>query len=402
MRACNLCGSSELILLINFGDQPIVKHYLTDRHQEYSTYPFKLYFCGQCGLTQLVDSCPPEILYENYGTLSSWKFQPHVKHEIDVLKSLPGIHLNSKIIEIGSNDGIFLEQLIDSKYKNVLGVEPAKDAYDISRRKGINTLQSFFNKASSEAIKKEYGEFDLFISRQNLEHMRDLREVARSIQSLVKKGGYVLIEVPNFLCNLRCQDYSLWEEHVNYFTIDTLGFFLALSRIEIVHQEIISFSGEAIVVIGRKVDDVRFSLDYVPSLKIQNAKYATEWPVFRDSIFSFLAKCKEAGKKIAIYGAGARVFCLINFTGIFSMVDVIVDDQPEKQDKFMPGGLIPIVSSAALYSLGIDICLLGVNTENEDKVLARHTEWVQNGGEFWSVLPPSEKLLPVWDRRASR
>ena len=135
MHACNLCGSTELILLVNFGDQPIVKHYLTDRLQEHSTYPFKLYFCEQCGLTQLVDSCPPEILYENYVTLSSWKFQPHLKHEIDVLKSLPDLHSNSKIIEIGSNDGIFLEELIHSKFHNVLGIEPAKDAHDFHRKR---------------------------------------------------------------------------------------------------------------------------------------------------------------------------------------------------------------------------------------------------------------------------
>ena len=397
MHTCNLCDSTELILLINFGDQPIVKHYLTDRLQEHSTYPIKLYFCEQCGLTQLVDSCPPEILYENYITLSSWKFQPHLKYEIDVLKSLPDLHSNSKIIEIGSNDGIFLEELIHSKFHNVLGIEPAKDAHDLSIEKGINTLQMFLNKESTEEIKNKYGEFDLFISRQNLEHMSDLREVAKSIQSLVKSGGYVLIEVPNFLCNLRCQDYSLWEEHVNYFTIDTLSYFLALSHVEIVHQEIINFSGEAIFVIGRKVDDARLSLDYVSNLKVQNKKYAIDWVIFRDSIFSFLMNHKKAGKKIAVYGAGARVFCLINFTRISSIIDVIVDDQPEKQNKFMPGGLIPIVSSESLYSLGIDICLLGVNTENEDKVLARHTQWVKNGGKFWSVLPPSEKLLPVWD-----
>ena len=82
------------------------------------------------------------------------------------------------------------------------------------------------------------------------------------------------------------------------------------------------------------------------------------------------------------------------------MIDVIVDDQPEKQNRFMPGGRIPIISSEALYSLGIDICLLGVNAENEDKVIVKHTEWVRNGGIFWAVLPPSDRLLPVWHQIA--
>lgn len=396
MNSCNLCKSFELTLLINFGSQPIAKHYLTKPSQEHQTFPVRLYFCEYCGLTQLVDSCPPEILYDNYVTLSSWKFQPHVQHEIDVIKSLPGINSNSKVIEIGSNDGVFLKQLAANGLANALGIEPAKDAYDLSVAKGINTLQFFLNKASSETILKQYGEFDLFISRQNLEHMSDLQEVAKSIQRLVKADGYVLIEVPNFLCNLKCQDYSLWEEHVNYFTIDTLGYFLAIADIEIVHEEIIRFSGEGIVVIGRKVGNANRALDYVPKLKEQTTKYAADWPIFRDSLANYLLLQKQSGKKIAVYGAGARVFCLINFTDIASSIDVIVDDQPEKQNRYMPGGRIPIVSSDALYSLGIDICLLGVNAENEDKVIARHSEWVRNGGTFWAVLPPSDRLLPVW------
>ena len=396
MHSCNLCRSSELTLLINFGNQPIAKHYLIERLQEHPTYPVKLYFCEHCGLTQLVDSCPPDILYDNYVTLSSWKFQPHVQHEIDVIKSLPGLNSNSKVIEIGSNDGIFLQQLAANGFANTLGIEPAKDAYDLSIAIGINTLQVFLNKASAAAIMKQYGEFDLFISRQNLEHMSDLREVAKSIQSLVRKDGYVLIEVPNFLCNLQCQDYSLWEEHVNYFTIDTLGYFLALADVVIVHKEIIRFSGEGIFVIGRKVGKANLALDYMRNLKRQNTKYASDWPIFQDSFRNFLLWQKQLGKKIAVYGAGARVFCLINFTGIASSIDVIVDDQPEKQNKFMPGGRIPVVSSEGLWSFGIDICLLGVNTENEEKVISKHTEWVRNGGTFWSVLPPSDRLLPIW------
>lgn len=396
MNKCNLCGNSELTPLIDFGNQPIVKHYLTDHAEDASAWPVKLYFCEHCGLAQLVDSCPPEFLYDNYVTLSSWKFQPHVQHEIDVIKSLPGINLTSKIIEIGSNDGMFLQQMSVNGFNNTLGIEPAKDAYDLSVAKGINTRQVFLSAESSAAIMTEHGEFDLFVSRQNLEHMQDLQDVAKSIKELVKKDGYVLIEVPNFLCNLQCQDYSLWEEHVNYFTIDVLRFFLSLADVEIIHEEVIRFSGESIFVVGRKVNNVCNELDYVLELKNKNAKYAADWPMFRDALREFLLSQKEAGKKIAVYGAGARVFCLINFAGIASSIDVIVDDQLEKQGKFMPGGKIPIVSSETLYSLGIDICLLGVNTESEDKVIAKHSEWVQNGGIFWSVLPPSDRLLPLW------
>ena len=398
MHACNLCGGFDLLPLINFGSHPVEKHYLANQSDEQPTWPVRLFFCESCGLTQLVDSCPPEILYDNYVTLSSWKFQPHVQHEIDIIKSLKGMGADSKVIEIGSNDGMFLHQMALSGYKNTLGVEPAQDAYELSVAQGVNTLQDFLSPELSRTITAQYGEFDLFVSRQNLEHISDLRRVAESIRILVKPNGFVLIEVPNFACNLRCQDYSLWEEHVNYFTVDTLRHFLSIAGVELIHEEIILFSGEGIFVIGRKVGNFFRSLDYVAALRRQNVEYATHWPVFRRSFAQFLSSQKKEGRKIAVYGAGSRVFCLLNFSGIASSIDVIVDDQLEKQNKFMPGGRLPIVSSDALYSQSIDICLLAVNTENEEKVISKHSKWVQNGGTFWSVLPPSDRLLPIWQR----
>lgn len=396
MHLCNLCGGPDLLPLIDFGNHPVAKHYLAERSGDQPVWPVRLFFCESCGLTQLVDSCPPEILYDNYVTLSSWKFQPHVQREIDIIRSLEGMGPDAKVIEIGSNDGMFLHQMSLSGFKNTLGIEPAKDAYDLSVAKGVNTLQAFLSPKLSKTITDQYGKFDLFVSRQNLEHMSDLRAVADSIELLVKPNGFVLIEVPNYACNLRCEDYSLWEEHVNYFTADTLRHFLSLAGVTLIHEEIILFSGEGIFVIGRKVGTVPRSLDYVAALREQNLEYANHWPAFRQAIGEFLSSQKRAGKKIAVYGAGSRVFCLLNFTDITSSIDVIVDDQPEKQNKFMPGGRLPIVSSDALHSQGIDICLLAVNTENEDKVIAKHAAWVQQGGTFWSVLPPSERLLPVW------
>ncbi len=396
MHTCNLCGSSDLLSLIDFGHHPVAKHYLVNQSEEQSTWPVKLFFCEFCGLTQLVDSCPPEVLYDNYITLSSWKFQPHVQREIDIINSLRGMNVDSKFIEIGSNDGMFLNQLSLNGYKNTLGVEPAQDAYTLSVAQGVNTLQAFLSPELSRTITAKYGEFDMFVSRQNLEHISDLRGVLESIKILVKPYGYVLIEVPNFLCNLRCQDYSLWEEHVNYFTVDTLRYFLSLAGIEVIHEEIILFSGEGIFVIGRRVGNPPQSLDYVAALRRQNIEYATSWPALRQSFIEFLSSQKKNGRKIAVYGAGSRVFSLLNFADITSYIDVIVDDQLEKQNKFMPGGKLPIEPSSALYSRGIDICLLAVNTENEEKVIGKHATWVQNGGLFWSLLPPSDRLLPVW------
>lgn len=393
---CNLCSSQALTELIDFGSHPVAKHYLETPAEQPPVWPVRLFFCEECGLTQLVDSCPPEILYANYVTISAWKFQPQVSHQIKMIKALDGINADSKIIEIGCNDGEFLREMSAGGFKNIFAVEPAQDAYDLAIAKGIDVMQEFLTPALASDIASTRGKFDLFLSRQNLEHISDLRGVAKSIETLVRPGGYVLIEVPNFSCNLRSRDYSLWEEHVNYFTIDTLHNFMALAGIEIIHDEVFLFSGEGIFVLGRKVESVPVSLDYLPGLRRENMDYAAYWPTFKNDVNVHLGELKKAGRKIAVYGAGARVYCLLNFADMSGNIDIIVDDQPEKQNKFMPGGKLPVKSSDALYDDAIDICLMAVNTENEEKVLKRHAKWIAGGGQFWSVLPPSDRLLPVW------
>lgn len=396
MSFCHLCGSTELTPLIDFGAHPVSKHYLAEQSDEQPVWPVKLFFCEACGLSQLVDSCPPEVIYDEYVTLSSWKFQPQVKHEIAVVQKLTGLGPEANIVEVGCNDAMFLEELALVGYCNVLGIEPSGDAHALAVAKGFEVVKEFLSPTLSGNLVDRRGKFDLFVSRQNLEHISDLKGVIESIDVLLKPNGFVLIELPNFECNLRCSDYSLWEEHVNYFTMETLRHLLSLSNIEIVHHEIFLFSGEGIFVVGQKRERVTSSLAYLPDLRRRNVTYAADWPLFREKIIAYLKQQRQAGKRVAVYGAGARAFCLINFAGLAPYLEVILDDQPEKQNWFMPGGRLPIVSGEALYDREIDICLLAVNTENEGKVVDKHSRWTDQGGKFWSVFPPSNRLLPVW------
>jgi len=394
---CNLCGSEDLRLLIDFGSHPIAKHYLDTPGKEVDVYPVRLYFCEQCGLTQLQGAAPADVVYDNYVTLSSWKNQPHCQHEVDLLERVTGVSKAAKVIEVGSNDGSFLKVLEENGFTDLLGVEPAGDAYRVAVEQGIHTINQYLNKESAYELAETYGKFDLLVTRQNLEHIQDLGDYAECISMLVRSGGWALVEVPNYGCNLKNNDYSLWEEHVNYFTVDTLRTFLRLAGLEVKYEEIFLFSGEGIFILAEKVGKVeRPRYDYVNDLGSLNQAYADQFLGFREKIREYLVGQRALGAKVAVYGAGARVICLVNFLGLGEYVDAFVDDQPEKQEKYVPGCKKPIMNSSALREMDIDICLLGVNTENEQKAMGRHAKWVHEGGEFYSVLPPSDMLLPVW------
>lgn len=383
--------------LLDFGEQPIAHNFLHDPKQDEYVHAVTISYCEQCALIQLVDPIPPDILYTEYVCLSSWKSQPHIPRLVELIESMTTVSKTGLVVEAGCNDGIFLAELRRRGYTDLWGIEPAQDAQEEARRQGIKTIGSYFTVDTAREFSAAHGRCDLFIARQVLEHISDLATFRQAMREILSPGAFVLIEVPNFVFSLETMDYSaIWEEHVNYFTPETLNLFLAQAGITMLHTETTNFSGQALIVLGQYTGE-----PFVPAQKIaesveQARAYGERWPAFRNALIQYLSEYKENGQKVAIYGGGCRACSLINFAGLGPHVEFIVDDQPEKQGKYMPGSRLSILPSKAIESEHINLCLLAVNAENEDRVIARHQNYLETGGRFASLHPPSERLLSVW------
>lgn len=97
-----------------------------------------------------------------------------------------------KVLEVGSSAGNLLV-LLKRRGWEVQGVEPSGSAAKEAEKRAISTLNTTFE----EAEFKE-GEFDLVIFNHVLEHMEDPKEVLKKVNRILRKGGRVLIDVPNF------------------------------------------------------------------------------------------------------------------------------------------------------------------------------------------------------------
>jgi SAM-dependent methyltransferase len=286
-------------------------------------------------------------------------------------------------------------------YKKLTGIEPARDALQAASNRGIDTIGDYFTPSTARHVVSNLGRCDLLIARQVLEHIHNLKDFQQSIRLILRPGGYILLELPNFEFGLRYLDYSaIWEEHVNYFTIQTLGRFLTDIGIRIIHEETFLFSGEALIVIGIMGDKRPASAErpIMNDLTAMCMAFGERWPEFREAFIDYLAREREAGKKIAVYGGGCRTCSMINFAGLGPYIECVLDDQLEKQGKYMPGSHLPILPGDALETEGLDLCILAVNAENEEKVIHRHETYLQKGGHFVSMHPPSDRLLPFWKR----
>jgi 2-polyprenyl-3-methyl-5-hydroxy-6-metoxy-1,4-benzoquinol methylase len=387
--SCRICKSTKSSHSINFGKHPIV-HNLCRLESNYDSYPFELTSCERCGFIQLLDPISPEILYKNYFTVSSWKNQPHVHRLIEVIEAISLISKSSNILDVGCNDGSFLDSLKSSGYSNLSGIEPTEDASNLALLKGFNVQREFLTESIAHS-KFEEGSYDLITTRQVLEHIIDLDDYMQSLKYLLSERGTLVIEIPDSEWNLECFDYALWEEHANYFTLSTVSQLLKQHGFTIIHYEVTLFSGRALTVFCQKMKEGKkpSTMEFYNYDEIKIKKFFGGFEKYKSSLHQYL---RLIDKPIAVYGSGARSSNFVNFNEVGSFINCFVDDQIEKQNLFVPGCDLEIVPYDNAQHSDY-FFLLGVNAENERKV-------IQNRGlkanSYASILPPSVFLPDFW------
>ena len=120
-------------------------------------------------------------------------------------------------------------------------------------------------------------------------------------------------------------------------------------------------------------------------------KFATQINESKEKIRAFTIKAKNEGKKIIGYGAPAKATTLLNFYKInHEYIDYIIEDNPLKHGKTVPGVRIPIVSKQSLGNISPDyVYLLAWNFA--DEIIKKNPSLIQNGAKF--VIPSAEMKI---------
>ena len=107
----------------------------------------------------------------------------------------------------------------------------------------------------------------------------------------------------------------------------------------------------------------------------------------KNDFLAFLLDANRGGKSVAGYGAAAKGNTLINYGGVRpDLIAFVVDRNPAKQGKFMPGSRIPIVDEDRLRQDQPDyVVILPWNLKAE---VTRQIDYVRNwGGQFVTAVP---------------
>lgn len=391
-RSCRLCKSRDLELMIDFGRRPIAHRLLTSAEAPEDTYPMALHFCRACGLIQVLDPIDPEILYTDYNyNFSAWKPEPHLGDELDAIMAR-GPFANA--VEIGCNDGTFLAALRDRGVATCVGIEPNPVSGAIARERGLAVHRTMVNPVVTDDILRAHGAFDLVVSRQVIEHVPDLDNFFTCIDRLLAPGGALFLDMPDFEPSLLVGDCSaVWEEHVSYFTEPVLRRLLRRHGFTFSELRKYDFSSGCLAVLARRVDANADGNDGENGESVVGlaAAYGDAVRRFESRLRRRLSADRQRGAEVVLYGVGVRGCCTVNGLDLAGLIDYAIDDQPERQGKFMPGCRLPIRSSTALAEgRGPMICLLAVNNENEDKVTAKVLDAVDRPVTFLTLCSPKD------------
>ena len=392
--SCRGCSGKNLVELVDLGSQPIAHRLLSSPEEKEFLHPLAVHYCGTCGLGQICDPVDPEELYRDYNyCFSSWKPQPHIVDEADMICSQTQRH---SAFEVGCNDGLFLDLLSKRGVKTLAGVEPNPFASQLAREKGFRVYTDWLSAPICQQALAEFSGFETVVARQVLEHIADIDGFFACVDRLLIPDGFVLIELPEIETALSMGDGSfVWEEHVNYFTEPVIRGMLRHYGYEPIVSRRYDFSGVSIAVLARRTQ-VRAATWGLQPLSGHAVTFSQKLSGYGTLLRETLGAARDRGFLVVLYGVGCRACTVVNGLGLRPAIDFAVGDRSERQHKYMPGSRLPIRSPQALRDrVGPILCLLAVNQESESAVKANLSSHTDQPVECISLFSPNDIWLEL-------
>ena len=369
---CRSCGNRNLKRIVSLGFQPLANNLLNKENDECELYPLELNYCENCHNCQLSVSVDPKKMFSNYLYLSSVS-DTFKKHFIEAAKKyVKEFKLSAKksyIIDIGSNDGVALKPFRDLGFKKILGIEPAKNLAKMANKNKIKTINCFLEEKNLKKIKKNA---DLILASNVFAHSDKLKEMANCMLKLLNSKGTIIIEVQYLLNTLQDLTFdNIYHEHYNYWSLTSLINFFKQFKAKIVKAEKINTHGGSLRVFIKKDKNSKIDKSVKNLLDEENKFGLTKFSTYKEfaekvytikkNVKNNIQKLKSNGKKIIGYGSPAKATTSLNFFGISSEIDFIVEDNKLKHGKFIPGAKIPIISKEKVKDKNNIILVLAWN-----------------------------------------
>ena len=388
--------NTEINPFMTFGKMPIANGFLTKENFD-SEFFFNLDvgFSEKISLFQLNDHPTPEQMFnKNYPfyTGSSQFMKSHFASYADSVKKY--LKTDSKLIEIGSNDGTFLKNFINSSI-NSIGFEPSENTALEAKKKGVKTINSFFSQKNISELKDFLDNTDLICGANVICHIPDLTDTIKAVDELLSKKGVFIFEEPYLGSMFKKTSYDqIYDEHIFIFSatsIQKIFNIFDFELIDLIPQ--ITHGGSMRYVLARKKQRdvnsiVKKILDDEKKMNLDNLQscinFKKNCEISKNNLKEKIKHLKSKGKKICGYAATSKSTTVLNYCKIGAeSIEFICDTTKEKIGKYSPGMHIPIVSMDHFYKKKPDVAFLFAWNHKEE-IFNKEKNFTKNKGEWIS------------------
>jgi len=406
---CRHCGSALSLPFLDLGSAPPSNAYLSGAGLRAPEvwYPLRLLVCEQCWLVQTEDHAGREMLFtDDYAYFSSYSssWVAHAKRYVEDVIRRFRFDSTSLVVEIAANDG-YLLQFVQAAGVPCYGVEPTAGTAAAARAKGLEIVERFFGSELAAELLEGGRGADLIAANNVLAHVPDINDFVGGFARLLKPTGVATFEFPHLLRMVEQSQFdTAYHEHYSYLSLTAVDTIFERAGLSVFDVEELPTHGGSLRVYAQRRDTgvqaVGPAVDRMRRLEIDAGMrsdvfyrgFQRRAERVKDDLLTFLLDARRSGLKVGAYGAAAKGNTLLNFAGVRpDLLPWVVDRNPAKQGKFMPGSRIPILGPEAIArQLPDRILILPWNLRDE---IVGELEYVRQwGGKFVVVVPRFELL----------
>ncbi len=387
-------------IFLNLGKQPLANSFLKDISKKTIKkeffYNLKICFDTSNFLVSIQRPVNPKKQYTNKYAHRASESQTMRTAFKSIAFNLQKKFRPNTVMEIGSNDGVFLKNFHPKK---VIAVEPCKNLANITKKK-FKTYPEFWNlKLSKKIIKNKIRKIDLVFSANTISHIPNLKESLLSLHNVLSDNGVIVIEDPSLLSVLKNNSYDqFYDEHVYVFSAIAIQSILKDYNLRLFDVDKISTHGGSLrYYICKNTAKYKSTLKLKKYLELEKKNNLNKFETYikfsnrvkksKKSLYELLKKIKRENKKIISYGATYKSTTVFNYCKINNKIlDYVTDTTKNKQGKFTPGTHIPIISPERGINETVDYAFLGAwNFKKE--ILKKEKERIKSGLKFVSHVP---------------
>jgi methylation protein EvaC len=395
------------IQFLDLGKQPLANGFLTAEELSLDEfmYDLRVGFDPESGLVTLMDYVSAPLMFnENYayhGSMSNTMVghfnafanrlqTERVAQSNDVFMSRRKL---DKILEIGSNDGVFLKNWETDR---AIGVEPCKNFADLTNDLGYKTYDEFWTKELAAKILRDKGTMDLVFAANCICHIPDLDETFSAVHDVLSDDGIFVFEDPSLFQMINRNSYDqLYDEHAHVFSCHALKNILRRNGLYLNKVEHLSVHGGSNRIWASK--DPYTDISVARNLQMETIAGLTSLETFtrwaeqiyqsKKDLVQWVRNFKREGRRVISYGATSKSTTVFNFCELGpNDIDLIVDTTPSKIGKYAPGTHIPIVSRSECNLSANDAVFLGAWNFSQE-IMLKEKKFIDDGGMFFTHVP---------------